>query len=48
MKRAAVLGLTRAGLDGVLAALGKSAGPPWGKYHKEAAAAALAALARPR
>lgn len=43
---AAILGITRARLDGVLAALGKSAGPPWGKYHKEAAAAALAVLAR--
>jgi hypothetical protein len=43
---AGILGMTRARLDAVLAALGKSAGPPWGKYHKEAAAAALAALVR--
>ena len=45
------LGLTRAHLDARLAALGKSAGPPWGKDQKEAAAAALAALelgSRPR
>ena len=38
------LGLTRARLDVRLAALGKSAGPPWGKDQKEAAAAALVAL----
>jgi hypothetical protein len=38
------LGLTRARLDARLAALGKSAGPPWGKDQKEAAAAALVAL----
>ena len=38
------LGLTRARLDAHLAALGKSAGPPWGKDQKEAAAAALVAL----
>ena len=31
-------------LSPVLAALGKSLGPPWGKEHKEAAAAALVAL----
>jgi hypothetical protein len=41
------LGLTRAPLDARLAALGKSAGPPWGKDQKEAAAAALAALGLP-
>jgi hypothetical protein len=40
------LGLTRAGLHAHLAALGKSGGPPWGKDQKEAAAAALVALAR--
>jgi hypothetical protein len=39
-----MLGVTRAGLDAYLAALGKSAGPPWGKDQKEAAAAALVAL----
>src|SRR5262245_23326284 len=38
------IGLTRAGLDAHLAALGRSAGPPWGKDQKEAAAAALVAL----
>jgi hypothetical protein len=38
------LGVTRAQLDADLAALGKAAGPPWGKYQKEAAAAALVAL----
>jgi hypothetical protein len=41
---AKMLGLTRARLDARLAALGKAAGPPWGKDQKEAAAAALAAL----
>jgi len=40
------LGLTRACLDARLATLGKSAGPPWGKDQKEAAAAALVALKR--
>jgi hypothetical protein len=39
-----ILGLTRARLNAQLAALGKSAGPPWGKDQKEAAAAALVAL----
>lgn len=34
---------TRARLDASIAALGKSAGPPWGKDQKEAAAAALVA-----
>jgi hypothetical protein len=38
------LGVTRARLDADLAALGKTAGPPWGKYQKEAAAAALVVL----
>jgi hypothetical protein len=38
------LGVTRAQLDADLAALGKAAGPPWGKYQKEAAAAALVVL----
>src|SRR5215470_2213392 len=41
---AAILGLRRTRLDAYLAALGKEAGPPWGKDQKEAAAAALAAL----
>jgi len=35
----------RARLDAQLAALGKAVGPPWGAHEKEAAAAALAALA---
>jgi hypothetical protein len=39
-----MLGLNRVRLEAVLAALGKSAGPPWTKDQKEAAAAALAAL----
>jgi len=39
-----MLGMTRARLDAHLATLGKSAGPPWGKDQKEAAAAALVAL----
>ena len=38
------LGLPRAHLDAHLAALGKTAGPPWGKDQKEAAGAALVAL----
>jgi hypothetical protein len=41
---AAALGVTRAKLDAELAAIGKAAGPPWGKYQKEAAAAALVVL----
>ena len=41
---AKMLGITRAHLDAHLATLGKSAGPPWGKDQKEAAAAALVAL----
>lgn len=43
---AKMLGLTRAQLDAHLAALGKSAGPPWRRDQKEAAAAALVALKR--
>jgi hypothetical protein len=39
------LRLTRALLDAALARLGKAAGSPWGKDQKEAAAAALVALA---
>jgi hypothetical protein len=41
---AQMLGVTRERLDASLAKLGKSAGPPWGKDQKEAAAAALAGL----
>lgn len=41
-----LLGLTRSRLDAHLAALGRAAGPPWGKDQKEAAAAALVALKR--
>lgn len=41
---AKAIGITRARMDAHLAALGKAAGPPWGKYQKEAAAAALVAL----
>ena len=40
------LGITRGRLDAIIAALGKSAGAPWGKDQKEAAAAALVALTR--
>jgi hypothetical protein len=45
---ARMLRLTRARLDAHLATLGKSAGPPWGKDQKEAAAAALVALKHAR
>jgi hypothetical protein len=45
---AQMLGMTRARLDAHLATLGRSAGPPWGKDQKEAAAAALVALERAR
>lgn len=45
---AKMLGVTRARLVSDLAALGKAAGPPWGKDQKEAAAAALAALKHAR
>lgn len=41
----AALGWTHADLQARLVALGKAAGPPWGKDQKEAAAAALVALA---
>jgi hypothetical protein len=41
---AELLGAAPADLAARLAALGKSAGPPWGKDQKEAAAAALVAL----
>jgi hypothetical protein len=40
--------VTRARLDAELAALGKSAGAPWGAHQKEAAAAALLVLHRRR
>ena len=43
---ARAIGTTRARLDAGLAGLGKTAGAPWAKDQKEAAAAALAALAR--
>ena len=42
---AKLLRITRAEMDARLAALGKAVGPPWGAYQKEAAAAAMAALA---
>jgi hypothetical protein len=42
------LGWTRARLDARINALGRAAGPPWGKDQKEAAAAALVALAGTR
>jgi hypothetical protein len=41
---AKMLRLPRARLDAQLALLGRSAGPPWGRDQKEAAAAALVAL----
>lgn len=41
---AQALHVTRAQLDAKLAALGKAAGPPWGKDQKEAAAGALVVL----
>ena len=40
------LSMPRDRLDAALAKLGKTAGPPWGKDQKEAAAAALVALRR--
>ena len=43
---AQALATPRAKLDATLAALGKTAGAPWGKDQKEAAAAALVALAQ--
>jgi hypothetical protein len=43
---AKALATTRARLDATLSALGKTAGAPWGKDQKEAAAAALVALAK--
>ena len=38
------LRITRSQLDASLATLGKAAGPPWGRYQREAAAAAMVAL----
>jgi hypothetical protein len=38
------LRITRGTLDARLATMGKSAGPPWAQYQKEAAAAALAVI----
>jgi hypothetical protein len=43
---AQALDRTRASLEAEITALGRSAGPPWGKDQKEAAAAALVALYR--
>jgi hypothetical protein len=43
---ARALALPRQALDRMLAALGEQAGPPWGRDQKDAAAAALVALAR--
>jgi hypothetical protein len=43
---ARALALPRQALERTLAALGKQAGPPWGRDQKDAAAAALVALAR--
>jgi hypothetical protein len=44
---ARALGVTAGALTKQIAALGKSAGPPWGKDHKDAALAAMVALAGP-
>ena len=43
---ATMLSLTRADFEALVAALGKTVGPPWGKDQKEAAAAAIVALNR--
>lgn len=40
----AALGLKRTRIDGLIASLGKQAGPPWGQHQKEAAVAAIVAL----
>ena len=45
--RDAAAALGREDVDAALAAMGRSVGPPWQARHKLAAAAALAALARP-
>jgi hypothetical protein len=44
---AAAIGRDRRALDACIAALGRSSGAPWGRDQKEAAAAAMAALAAP-
>ena len=41
---ATALGIARARLDALIAALGRQAGPPWGRHQKEAAVAAMVAL----
>jgi hypothetical protein len=46
--REAAAALRREDIDAVLFAMGRSAGPPWQAKHKLAAAAAMAAGARPR
>jgi hypothetical protein len=46
--RDAATALGREDIDAVLAAMGRSVGPPWQAKHKLAAAAALAAKGRPR
>jgi hypothetical protein len=43
---ASALGVDAARVDGLVGALGRTVGPPWQKEHREAAAAALAELAR--
>ena len=45
--RDAATAIGREDVDAALAAMGRSVGPPWQARHKLAAAAALAALARP-
>jgi len=45
---AKMLGCTPAKLNTCLATMGKAAGPPWNKYHKEAAAAAMVVLKTPQ
>jgi hypothetical protein len=44
---ARALGVTAGALEKKIAALGKSVGPPWGKDQKDAALAAMVALAGP-
>jgi hypothetical protein len=44
---ARALGLTAGALTKTMSTLGKSAGPPWGKDQKDAALAAMVALASP-
>ena len=45
--REAAAALGREDIDAALSAMGRDVGPPWQARHKLAAAAALAALARP-